>query len=71
MILLQVDFAFGDELEIIYESFYKIENTSIFAWFSILDIKHYYWLHNLIHQLPPNNKADYLVRTIRHIIDFL
>jgi hypothetical protein len=25
----------------------------------------------LIYQLPPNSKVDYLVRTIRRILDFL
>ncbi len=42
--LLQVDPAFGDELEIIYEGYYEIEDTSIFAWFSIPGIGHYRWL---------------------------
>jgi hypothetical protein len=32
---------------------------------------HYHWLHGLIHQLPPNSKADYLVRTIWRILDFM
>jgi hypothetical protein len=64
VILLQVDPAFDDELETVYEGFYKIENTSIFAWSSIPDVGHYHWLHSLIHQLPPNNKVDYLIHTI-------
>ncbi len=64
MILLQVDPASGDEFKIVYESYYIIENTSIFAWFSILSIGHYSWLCDFIRQVPPNNKADYLVRTI-------
>jgi len=42
MILLQVDPASGDELETIWEGCYKIENTSIFAWSSILDVGHYF-----------------------------
>jgi hypothetical protein len=29
------------------------------------------WLRGLICQLPPNNKANYLVRTICRILDFL
>jgi hypothetical protein len=64
VILLQVDLAFADEPEIIYEGFYEIEDTSIFAWFSILNIGHYHWLRRSIHQLPPNSKANYLVCTI-------
>ncbi len=48
MILLQVDPAFGNELEIICEGCYKIEDTSIFAWFSILKVGHYHWLRGLI-----------------------
>jgi hypothetical protein len=28
-------------------------------------------LCDLIRQLPPNSKGDYLVRTIRRILDFL
>jgi hypothetical protein len=47
VILLQVDPAFGNELEIIYEGFYKIEDILIFAWFSIHGFGHYRWLHNL------------------------
>jgi hypothetical protein len=38
MILLQVDIASSDEPEIVYESYYKTENTSIFAWSSILGV---------------------------------
>jgi len=56
--------AFGDELEIVYKGFYEIENTSIFAWFSILGVGHYCKLRGSICQLPPNNKANYLVHTI-------
>jgi len=48
VILLQVNPTFGDEPETIYESFYEIENTSIFAWFSIPSVGHYYWLCDLI-----------------------
>jgi hypothetical protein len=69
--LLQVNPAFGDELEIVYEGCYEIEDTFIFVWSSIPSIEHYYWLHGPIRQLPPNSKADYLVRTIRRILDFL
>jgi hypothetical protein len=71
VILLQVDFVFGDEPETIYERCYKIKDTSIFAWSSILSIGHYHWLRSPICQLPSNNNADYLVRTIRRILDFL
>jgi hypothetical protein len=49
VILLQVDPAFGNEFEIVYEDFYKTEDTSIFAWFSILNVGHYHWLSGLIH----------------------
>jgi hypothetical protein len=71
VILLQVNFAFGDELEIVCEGYYEIEDTSIFAWSSIFDIGHYRWLCGSICQLPPNSKADYLVCTIQYILDFL
>ncbi len=71
MILLQVNLVFGDELETVRESCYKIENTSIFAWSSILGVGHYCWLHSPIRQLPLNNKEDYLMRTIQRILDFL
>ncbi len=71
MILLQIDPIFSDELQTVCESCYETEDTSIFAWSSILGIGHYRWLHGLIHRPPPNNKANYLVRTIRHILDFL
>ncbi len=71
MILLQVDPAFNDEPETICEGYYKIQDISIFASFSILSIGHYHWLHDPIHQLSCNNKADYLIRTIWRILDFL
>ncbi len=67
VILLQVDPASGDELEGCYET----EDTSIFTWSSIPGVGHYRWLRGPIRQLPPNSKADYLVRTIRRILDFL
>ncbi len=71
MILLQVDLVFGDEHEIVYEGYYETKNTSIFAWFSVPNVRHYCWLHDVIRRLPPNIKADYLVCTIRLILDFL
>jgi hypothetical protein len=71
MILLQVDPASGDEFETVCESCYKIENTSILALSLVLGIGHYHWLHSLICQLPPNKKADYLIRTIRRLLNFL
>jgi hypothetical protein len=64
VILLQIDPASGDEPETVYEGCYETEDTSIFAWSLIPSMAHYRWLHGLIHQLPPNSKADYLVRTI-------
>ncbi len=70
-ILLQVNPASGDELEIVCEGCYETEDTSIFAWSSVPNIGHYRWLRGSIRRLPPNNKADYLVRTIRRILDFL
>jgi hypothetical protein len=71
VILLQVDPASNDEPEIVCEGCYETEDTSIFAWSLVPDVGHYRWLRGLIRQLPPNNKADYLVRTIRRILDFL
>jgi len=71
VILLQVDLAFGNEPKIVYEGFYEIEDTSIFAWSSILGVGHYRWLCSPIHQLPLNNKVDYLIRTIQCILNFL
>jgi hypothetical protein len=71
VILLQVHPAFGDELEIVCEGYYETKNTSIFAWSSIPGVWHYHWLRGHICRLPFNSKADYLVHTIRRIIDFL
>ncbi len=71
MILLQADLASGDEPETVCEGCYEIEDTSIFAWFLVPGVGHYRWLRGPIRQLPPNNKADYLICTIRHILDFL
>jgi hypothetical protein len=71
VILLQVDPTFGDELETVCEGCYETENTSIFAWSSVPSVGHYRWLRSHIRQLPPNNKADYLVHTIRHILNLL
>jgi hypothetical protein len=39
-----VNFASGDEFEIVYEGFYETEDTSIFARSSILGVGHYLWL---------------------------
>ncbi len=71
VILLQVDPASSDEPKTICEGCYETEDTSIFAWSSVPNIGHYRWLRGSIRRLPPNNKADYLVRTIRRILDFL
>jgi hypothetical protein len=71
VILLQVDPASSDELEIVYEGCYETEDISIFAWSSVPNVRHYRWLRGPIRRLPPNSKADYLVRTIQRILDFL
>jgi hypothetical protein len=71
VILLQVDPAFGDELETVCEGCYETEDTSSFAWSSVPSVAHYRWLRGSIRRLPPNSKADYLVRTIQRILDFL
>ncbi len=71
VILLQVDPAFSDEPKIVYGGFYETNDTFIFAWFSIPRIGHYRWLCGLIHQIPPNSKASYLVRTIQRNLYFL
>jgi hypothetical protein len=41
VILLQGDLASGDELEIVCEGGYKIEDTFIFTWSSIPGVEHY------------------------------
>jgi len=71
VILLQVDPASGDELKSVCEGCYETEDTSIFVWSSIPGVGHYLWLHGPFRRLLPNIKADYLVRTIRRILDFL
>jgi len=64
VILLQVNFASGDEFETVCEVCYKTKDTSIFTWFSIPNIGHYHWLCGPICRLLPNSKTYYLVRTI-------
>jgi hypothetical protein len=71
VILLQIDPASGDKLETVGEGCYEIENISIFAWSSIPGVAHYRRLRSPIRRLPPNNKADYLIRTVQRILDFL
>jgi hypothetical protein len=71
VILLQVDAASDDEPETVCEGCYETENTSIFTWSSVPDVEHYRWLCGSIHQLPPNSKENYLVRTICRILNFL
>ncbi len=71
MILLQIDPASDDEPKTVCEGYYETEDTSIFTWSSVPSIGHHRWLHDSIHRLPPNSKADYLVRTIQHILNFL
>ncbi len=71
VILLQVNPAFDDEPEIVYEGCYKTKDTSIFAWSSIPSVGHYHWLCSPICQLLFNSKADYLVRTIWRILNFM
>jgi hypothetical protein len=71
MILLQVNPASGDELEIFCEGRYKIEEISISAWFSIPNVGCYRWLCGPIHRLPPNSEADYLIYTIQFTLNFL
>jgi hypothetical protein len=69
MILLQINLVSGDEPKTICEGCYGIEDTSIFAWSLILSVGHYRWLRSPIRQLHLNSKVDYLVHTIRRILD--
>jgi len=71
VILLQIDLTSGDEHETICEGCYETKDTFIFTRFLIPGVGHYRWLRNPIRQLPLNSKADYLVRTIWHILNFL
>jgi hypothetical protein len=71
VILLQVDPVSGDEPETVYEGCYETKDISIFASFSVPGVGHHRWLRGSIRRLPPNSKADYLVCTIRRILDFL
>ncbi len=71
VIVLQVDLTSVDEFETICEGCYEIEDTFIFAWSLVPDVRHYHWLRGLIRRLPFNSKADYLICTIRCILDFL
>jgi hypothetical protein len=64
VILLRVNPTSGDELETIREGCYETEDIFIFTWSLISDIGQHCWLCGPICRLPPNNKADYLVRTI-------
>ncbi len=41
VILLQVDPTSGDKRETVCEGFYKIGDTFIFAWSSVLSVGHY------------------------------
>ncbi len=70
VILLQVEYASNDEHEPVCEGCYEIEDTFIFAWSPVPDVRHYCWLRSLI-RLPPNSKANYLVHTIQRILNFL
>jgi len=71
VILLQVDPAFNDKHETVCEGCYEIENISIFVWSLVPSIGHYHSLHGPIRRLPPNSNANYLVCTIRRVLDFL
>ncbi len=71
VILLQVNPVFDDEPETVCEGYYETKDTSIFTWSSVLGVGHYHWLHGRIRRLPPNGMANYLVHTIRRILDFL
>jgi hypothetical protein len=71
VILLQVDPASSDEPKTVCEGYYEIEDTFIFAWSLVFGIGHYHWLRSSIRRLPPNSKAEYLIRIIQHLLDFL
>jgi hypothetical protein len=71
VILLQVNLASSDEPETVCEGCYETEDTSIFAWSLVPNVGNYRWLRDLICRLPPNSKANYLIRIIQRILDFL
>jgi hypothetical protein len=52
VILMQIDPISHDEPETVYEGCYETEDTFIFAWSSIFNVGHYYYLRGPICQLP-------------------
>ncbi len=56
MILLQVNLVFSDKHETVYKGFYEIKNTSIFAWYLILELDIIVGLRGSIRRLPLNSK---------------
>jgi len=71
VILLQIDPASDDEPETVCEGCYETKDTFIFVWSSVPSVGHYCWLRGPIRRLLPNSKVDYIVRTIRRILNFL
>jgi len=44
---------------------------SIFTWSLVLGINHHWWLCNLVNQLSPSYKTNYVIWTICCLLDFL
>jgi len=63
--------AFGAALERFKECQCEDDDVRLHCQMWVPDDGHYHWLRGPINPLPMEHQAEYLARTIRHILDFL
>jgi hypothetical protein len=63
-ILLEVELAINDNLELFYDDIYEGDEAKVLACSLTPSIGHYHWLHCQINQLPSNRKTKHLIQII-------
>jgi hypothetical protein len=70
-IYLEFVLACGAAPERFEECQYEDDDIRLHCQIWVLDDGHYYWLRGPINPLSMEHRAQYLVRTIYHILEFL
>lgn len=71
VIVIEVEPAFEDRPEAVFEGRFCNEDTEVQAWSQVEGVGHYRWLQGPLNHLTRARQLEYVGETMRHIFDFL
>ena len=71
VIVLEVEPAYGDRPEAIFEGRFTNEDTEVQAWSMVEGVGHYRWLQGPMRLLTRERQLEFIAETMRHLFDFL